>query len=530
MALLAVTATARAWSWWNYPPDNEDVELTSTNLPIVWIDVDGQYIDRYERITARMKIIHNGNGQLNWADTVAHPGQTIDYEGYVALRYRGSSSFSASDKKPYSFRPIDKPLEEGGEKKKVKILGMGKDNNWALLAPYADKSMMRDLLAFEVSRPWMEYTPQGRYCELFLDGTYYGVYILTEVVSNGKHRLNLPDPGEGGDDITGGYIMEVNRTDGEVTYISKYHPVSDTGSQYRNKVINFQYKSPDYDDLTEDQVSYITGRIDQMETSLWNYRPTGSTGYREYLDMTNFIDYQIAMELGHNVDGYRLSGKFFKRRDSVDQRFKMVVWDMNLAYGNADYYNGWRTDTWIYKNNNTLNSAGDEQLIPFWWYKLNTDPEYTAAFKARWAEYRRSNLRQDRILATVDSLASVLTSHGAVERNSDAWPRWGEYVWPNYYVADDYADEVDWLKQWLVERIAWMDEQLGYDPNAHQRGDVNGDGNVNVTDVTMLIAYLLTEDATGIDLDAADCSLDGSWNINDATLLINFVLNGVWPD
>ena len=237
VAVLTLTGTARAWSWWNYPPDNQNVRLTSTNLPIVWIDVDGQYIDRYERITARMKIIHNGDGQLNYADTVAHPGQTIDYEGYVALRYRGSSSFSMSDKKPYSFRPLDKPLEEGGVKKKVKILGMGKDNNWALLAPYADKSMMRDLLAFEVSRPWMEYTPQGRFCEMFLDGTYYGVFILTEVVSNGKHRLNLSDPGESGDSITGGYIMEVNRTEGEVTHVSRYHPVSSQGFSYSNQEI-----------------------------------------------------------------------------------------------------------------------------------------------------------------------------------------------------------------------------------------------------------------------------------------------------
>ena len=111
VAMLTLAGTALANSWWdNYRPDNRNVRLTSTNLPIVWIDVDGNYIDRDERITARMKIIHNGDGALNYADTVAHPGQTIDYEGYVALRYRGSSSFSMSDKKPYSIRPLDKPL------------------------------------------------------------------------------------------------------------------------------------------------------------------------------------------------------------------------------------------------------------------------------------------------------------------------------------------------------------------------------------------------------------------------------------
>ncbi len=528
MAMLALATTARAWGWWNYPPDNEDVNLTSTNLPIVWIDVDGQYIDRYERITAQMKIIYNGDGQLNYADTIAYPGQTIDYEGYVAIRYRGSSSFSMSDKKPYSFRPLDKPLEEGGTKKKVNILGMGKDNDWALLAPYADKSMMRDLLAFEVSRPWMEYTPQGRYCELFLDGTYYGVYILTETVSKGKHRINLSDPGLTGDSITGGYIMEVNRIDDEVTYTSKYHPVSKTGVRYMNQYINFQYKSPDYEDLTQEQVSYITGRIDQMEQSLWNYKPNNTPDYEQYLDVTNFIDYQLAMELGHNVDAYRLSGKFFKRRDSEDPRFKMVVWDMNLAYGNSDYYEGWRTNTWMYQNNNTMNAEGDPQLIPFWWYKLNTSPEYTAALKTRWAQYRRANLRDDRIMATVDSLATILTSHGAEARNSQAWPRWGEHVWPNYYVAEDFQDEVGYLKEWLTERIAWMDSQLGYDPSAPERGDVDGDGQVNINDVTVLINYLLSDNATGIYLDAADCDLDGNIGISDVTKLINFLLQGNW--
>lgn len=527
--LLAVAGTAHANSWWdNYMPDNRNVRLTSTNLPIVWIEVDGNHIDRDERITARMKIIHNGDGSLNWADTVAHPGQHIDYEGYVAIRYRGSSSFYGSDKKPYSFRPLTAPLEEGGEKKKVNILGMGKDNNWALLAPYADKSMIRDMLAFELARPWMEFTPDGRYCEMFLDGTYYGVYILTEVVSKGKHRLDLPDPGDSGDAITGGYIMEVNRPDDEVTYISRYHPVSSTGIRFLNKVINFQYKSPDYEELTQDQVDYIQGRIDQMESALWNYRPTGSANYREYLDMENFIDYQLAQELGHNVDAYRLSGKFFKRQDSADARFKMVLWDMNLAYGNSDYYDGWRTDTWIYKNNNNLNNAGDEQLVPFWWYKLNTDPEYTAALKSRWAQYRRNNLRDDRIMATVDSLVNVLTFNGAERRNSQAWPRWGEYVWPNYYVADDFADEVSYLKQWLNDRIAWMDEQLNYDPTAYQRGDVDGDGNVSIADVTALIDYLLSGDAAAIVLEAADCDMSGNVNISDVTELIDYLLNGTW--
>ena len=514
----------------NYPPKDKTITIGQTNLPIVWLDVNGVMILRDERITAHMKIIHNGDGQLNYADTVAHPGQHIDYEGYVGLRYRGNSSFAHS-RKPYSFRTMTGPLEEeGSEKKKVKILGMGKDNNWALMAPYSDRSMLHDLLAHELARPWMEYSPQGRYCELFLDGIYYGVYVLNEVVSQGKHRLNLDDPGEEGDELTGGYIMEVDRYEYEEDpYISRYHPVSNDGVPYQNKYIYMQYKFPDREDLTQNQIRYICARIDEMETvfASENYRDT-LTGYHQYIDVQNFIDYQLSMELGHNVDAYRLSGKFFKRRDSEDPRFKMVVWDMDLAYG-VPYYNGaWRTDQWSYQLNDTLAVNNESYFVPFWWYKLNTDPAYTAALKARWAEYRTTNVTLDNVMTTIDSLTTVLKQEGAVDRNTRAWPRWGQYVWPNYYISTSYDDEISHLKQWLTERIAWMDEQLGFPPTTFTLGDVNGDGQVNITDVTMLISFVLNDIGTGVHLDEADCNGDGDWTITDVTLLISFVLNGTW--
>ena len=252
------------------------------------------------------------------------------------------------------------------------------------------------------------------------------------------------------------------------------------------------------------------------------------TGYSQYIDVMNFIDYQLAEELGHNVDAYRLSGKFFKRRDSVDPRFKMVLWDMDLAYGIPYYLNGWRSDLWSYQMNDTLAASGDMYLVPFWWYQLNNDPAYTAKLKARWAEYRRNNIKLERIYAVIDSLSGVLTLDGAITRNSQAWPRWGVYVWPNNYIPQNYDDALSFLKQWLSDRIAWMDQQLGFDPDAPLRGDVNGDGAVNISDVTQLINYLLTDNAA--EDAAADCDLDGNAGISDVTALINFLLAGEWPE
>ena len=60
------------------------------------------------------------------------------------------------------------------------------------------------------------------------------------------------------------------------------------------------------------------------------------------------------------------------------------------------------------------------------------------------------------------------------------------------------------------------------------RGDVNGDGLVNINDVTALINYLLSGDAAAVNVDAADCDQNGNVNISDVTDLINFLLSGTW--
>lgn len=464
LCLLSASTAASAQAW-NNKPWNTDVKLTETNLPIVFINVKGKEIKRDDRITARMKIIDNGEGQLNYGDTIKHPKQNVDYDGYIALRYRGNSSYDAP-KKPYSFRTLEQTLEEGGKKQKVKLLGMPKDNNWALQAPYSDKTNMRDLLAYNLAAPWMEFTPEGRFCELILDGTYYGVHVLQEVVSKGKNRLNLDDPGTSGDELTGGYMVEVDRNDEEVFW-SSYNPVDNFGNTYGDKGICFQYKEPDYEDMTATQRNYIRQRVKEMENTLASANYTDEEkGYRKVIDAKSFIDYQLSKEFGHDVDAYRLSCKLYKRRDSQDPRFKLAIWDMNLAYGNSDYHDGWRTDTWCYRMNNVLSSNGEAFMVPFWWYKLNNDNRYKEELKARWAQYRHHNYTEEHIMEVIDSMAAVLTAHGAVDRDNRAWYRYGNYAWPNKYVGSNFNDDVNYMKKWIRERMAWMDKELGYDPNA----------------------------------------------------------------
>ena len=166
------------------------------------------------------------------------------------------------------------------------------------------------------------------------------------------------------------------------------------------------------------------------------------------------------------------------------------------------------------------NSKGDSQLVPFWWYKLNTDEFYTQLLRSRWAQYRKSNHSEERIMSTIDSIANLLTVEGAEQRNSQAWPRWGWYVWPNKYVAQNFEDEIAYLKEWITDRLAWMDEQLGYEENPSLPGDVNGDGTVDIADVNVVINAMLGKEENA----CADVNADGTVDIADVNAVINFML------
>ena len=63
----------------------------------------------------------------------------------------------------------------------------------------------------------------------------------------------------------------------------------------------------------------------------------------------------------------------------------------------------------------------------------------------------------------------------------------------------------------------------------NMRGDVNDDGKVSIADVTSLINYLLSGDASLVNLKAADVDGSGNVSITDVTTLINYLLSGEWP-
>ena len=442
------------------------VKIEKTNLPIVFISVGKKMIQYEDYILAQMKIIYNGEGEYNYGDTILHPNQLVDYEGCIALRYRGHSSFINSDKKPYAFRTLKdaKLPSEGGKKEKVSLLGMRKDSKWAFLAPWADRSMIRDVLSFELARPWMDFVPETRFCELILDGTYYGVFILTERVSSGKNRLNLSDSNDIGKEGETDILVYVDRGDAPY-YQSNFHPYGANGI-VMDKTVKYEYKFPDPKDfsvLPLETNYYIDREINRMEEVF----ATGAyEKYKDVIDVTSFIDYMLSTEVSNNIDGYRLSTYLYKyspstaRKEGYSEKWKMALWDFNFAWGNTKY-NGHVSNTiWHYNINFREDYQNDLNWVPFYWHKMLKDDKYVSLLKLRWKQYRISNHSIIAIYNKIDSLTNILVTGGGISRNENAWRIFDTSIWGVGYNVESYEEEISHLKRWIEGRLEFMDKEL----------------------------------------------------------------------
>ncbi|MCC6723920.1 MAG: CotH kinase family protein, partial [Saprospiraceae bacterium] len=166
------------------------------------------------------------------------------------------------------------------------------------------------------------------------------------------------------------------------------------------------------------------------------------------------INMIFIQEISRNVDGYRLSTYMHKDRDSIDNRLHLgPVWDYNLGFSNVDYCIGPGYQGWAINFNDFC--PGDFWVVHFWWRKLFNEPTFVKDMKQRWLELRSDKFSNQNILHFVDSVETMLQQ--PAQRNFQRWPTLNEYVWPNPEVTGSYHGEVLRMRNWLVNRLAWMD-------------------------------------------------------------------------
>jgi len=216
--------------------------------------------------------------------------------------------------------------------------------------------------------------------------------------------------------------------------------------------VTYSYYDPKYEELNDIQRSYIRDYLYEFELALVqsDYKDP-ARGYRAYLDIPSFVDIMILNEFTKEVDAYLFSHYFYKQKDSDGGKLvNSPPWDYNLAFGNNDYYADVHLDyNWLYDQNNRV----------YWWARVMEDSWFRNQLRCRWDEIHSTVLSSEHLHGIIDSTTMVMGE--SIDRNFKRWPVLGIYIWPNSFVGSTYDEEEWFLRNWIDDRLEWMDGRWG---------------------------------------------------------------------
>ena len=435
------------WFW-------EPTVLGGFNLPLMIINTNGQEIPDEPRIIAEMGLIYNGEGNTN-----AQSDSWNEYSGKISIERRGNSS-QGFKKKSYRIEFQN----EDGSNNNTSVLGLPEENDFVLYGPYSDKTMVKNVLTYELFRRTGRWAPRTRYIEVLLNNEYRGVYVLTEKLKRDNNRIDIDKLTEDDIspvDISGGYILRRDKKD-ELTYDDYW--TSPVAQPYHEQMW-YEFYDPEYDELTYEQTEYIKNWMEEFDNVMSGDDFTDpETGYKKYIRTKSFIDMMFINEISKGIDNYMFSTYFFKENDEDGGQLNAgPPWDYNLGYGNVNYGEDWdaaETYGWGYPQGSRT----------YWFERLMEDPDYQNKVYCRWTKFRDSFYSDESVIAIIDSCVTVLGD--AVDRNFNKFPILGEYFWPAIYWPDTYEEEIDMLKTWLIDRLEWMDDEW-YNMGDNCPDDVN---------------------------------------------------------
>jgi hypothetical protein len=460
----------------NYVLVDSTLTNFTSNLPLVIIDSLGGSIVAETKIPTYVVMINNNgpNGRTRW------DGQ-FDYRGRAGVELHGQSSLG--------FPKQSMNLEtdtEGDKDKEVSLLGLPKESDWVLYAPYTDKTLMNDYLTYELHEAMGHYAVRRKFVEVFVRTTagklntadYRGVYVFLEKIRINEKRVNIskPQTGAPGDPITGGYIFKRDKpSPGMVEFTTPTQPYTGAANG-----VSMQFHDPRGDELNPAQLAWLPARLTEFENVAYgpNWRDP-LYGYLRYIDADSFVDQHWIVEFPKNIDGYRLSDYMHIDRGG---KIKMEpIWDWNLSWGNANYLEGGLTNNWYHP----LLGGGDD----IWLGRLRMDPDFYQRIIDRWGQLRTNVFALSNLLGRVERITNELAE--AQARDHVRWPRLSAYVWPNpdganlvpsgtdgvalnwdvnYATPGSYTALIGEMKKWITGRQTWVDRQFLLPPTLSRAG------------------------------------------------------------
>ena len=278
----------------------------------------------------------------------------VQYNGLLeTVKGRGNSSWAYAPKKPYNIRLA----------KKASLFGMGAAKKWALLSNYLDQSLLRNEIAFAMSRQaGLDFTPDTAFADLYLDGEYRGVYQVSERVLVHPERVCITDleaeTQKLNDKPLKEYPLRVaeGTLNGEENGSYQYYeipndPADITGGyliqfQLRNRAKRGEFITdrgvicevcgPKY--ASKAQTEYIRGFVQELEDAIYSADGCNKRGkhYSAYLDTDSLALGYLVQEITENIDGAMTSFYFYKDSDLTgDGKLHYgPVWDFDLAFQN----------------------------------------------------------------------------------------------------------------------------------------------------------------------------------------------------
>ena len=398
--------------FYGYASKGDDSKLYQiTNLPTVAVNIANgeEVIEKEKNLISNVYIISE-----NGTDLLATSGTEI--------RGRGNASWGFP-KKPYRLKFSEKqsPLGAPASAKK-----------WTLISNYGDKTLLRNILAFEVSRRvGQSYTPFCHPVDLVINGEYRGCYQLCDQVEAAPGRV----------EASKGYLIEIDAyANGEDVYF------------YSDKGTPVTVKHPDEDDITDTQFNFIKNFFNQMETAAASNDFTNkNTGYRKYLDLDSFLRNFIVGEFGGNTDTF---WSVYMYKDASDGKlYTGPAWDYDLGFENDNRtYPINNLNDYIYCTRGSLAGGYIGTLVT---RIVKNDPEAKKRLIEIWEQaLNEGNL--DDLNSFVDETAAMLQE--SQELNFKRWKILNEYVHQNFQALGSYNAEVNTVKTYINGRLSKFDQ------------------------------------------------------------------------
>ncbi|MDR1764308.1 MAG: CotH kinase family protein [Dysgonamonadaceae bacterium] len=361
------------------------------------------------------------------------------YSGKIQIEGRGNTTWGVP-KRPYNIDLLD----EAGDENPKPLLDMPESDEWALLAFWHDRSLMRIPLAMYLGRqmtgiPW---TPHLQYVELWVNDEYRGLYCLSDKVQRGDTRVDLKKLTDSAEDqteprISGGYLLEGSSEE-------KLNE-QEKAVQFRtSRDINFTFKYPKAKNVTAAQREWIKNWLNEFEGVLWgNNFKDPSEGYQKYIETQSFIDWTILHEQSKGPDNLFHASTFVSKERNKKLNMN-APWDFDLSYANGS----------------DRSEAGNMVRTHRWFARLADDPAYFAQYQARFDELRPLFNKIPQIL---EANYQFLAADGALEREKAKWPQiLQEYSGESSQTRPlNYHAHVRYLSDWIQSRDAWCYVILG---------------------------------------------------------------------